>query len=280
MSIRSIQRIRENILVLQEKSWRVNMTAVKTHDGVVIVDSFPSPFDARIARETIFEEFNNEVTVVINTHHHYDHVLGNQVFEGARIISHQECRERMVGYQDKLMELVPKRHKLKDYTPVFPSEIITGSKRFVEGNETFDILYKGPAHTDNDLTVFLPEYDVLITSDVFVPKTVYTINLNSGADIFNWINMLEYFIKELPPETIVVPGHLQIVGIDALQHQRDYLVTLKDVVVDAKASGWSSQQIENSEEFSRYKDFNNFKRFNSVNIKATWKYLFSEESPH
>ncbi|MCG8377381.1 MAG: MBL fold metallo-hydrolase, partial [Chlorobiales bacterium] len=83
MSIRSIQRIRENILVLQEKSWRVNMTAVKTHDGVVIVDSFPSPFDAHIARETIFEEFNKEVTLVINTHHHYDHVLGNQVFDKA-----------------------------------------------------------------------------------------------------------------------------------------------------------------------------------------------------
>jgi len=46
---------------------------------------------------------NGNQLIVINTHHHWDHVWGNHAFTECTIISHQLCRERIAAKWDKMM---------------------------------------------------------------------------------------------------------------------------------------------------------------------------------
>ncbi|MGI6486506.1 MAG: MBL fold metallo-hydrolase [Thermoanaerobacterales bacterium] len=49
--------------------------------------------------EPVMEYINNDLKpiIVINTHHHWDHIWGNGVFKNCTIISHRLCREIIEG---------------------------------------------------------------------------------------------------------------------------------------------------------------------------------------
>ena len=51
-----------------------------------------------------FLEGNDKPIVVVNTHHHWDHVWGNWVFSNSLIIAHTLCRELEDKYWDLMIE--------------------------------------------------------------------------------------------------------------------------------------------------------------------------------
>jgi len=65
------------------------MTAVRTDEGLVIFDSFISPQAGEEARNILDDYFPDEsIHYLVNSHHHADHVRGNQCFREACIIGH------------------------------------------------------------------------------------------------------------------------------------------------------------------------------------------------
>lgn len=75
-----------------------NMTAINTDRGIVIVDTTPSPAVAKQLRDIIEDEFGTHpIACTINTHHHWDHFFGNQVFADSTIIAHERALEQMRG---------------------------------------------------------------------------------------------------------------------------------------------------------------------------------------
>src|SRR5689334_1320032 len=75
-----------NLAVVGNSSFIVN------DDDVIVVDDHVSPAAAWVLLEEIKQVTNKPVTTVINTHFHFDHAHGNQIFRS---------EERRVGKEGK-----------------------------------------------------------------------------------------------------------------------------------------------------------------------------------
>ena len=85
------EKVTDRVLVLRvgENPQGPNVTAVATEKGIVVIDSHMAPSIALKMRRRIEQEFGRDDFVyLINTHHHFDHSNGNQVFPEALVIGH------------------------------------------------------------------------------------------------------------------------------------------------------------------------------------------------
>src|SRR2546427_12375598 len=77
-----------------------NTAIVEIDDGVVIVDTHSKPSAARVIVERLRDLTPKPVRYVVNTHFHWDHWHGNEVYPaaypGADIVTNQITREAMV----------------------------------------------------------------------------------------------------------------------------------------------------------------------------------------
>ena len=81
-----------------------NSAVIVNDDDVLIVDSHISPESARAMMQELKAITNKPVKFLVNTHFHYDHTNGNQVFSAmgagapaVDIIGHDYTRKRLVG---------------------------------------------------------------------------------------------------------------------------------------------------------------------------------------
>src|SRR2546425_1071635 len=76
-----------------------NTAIIESDDGVVIVDTHSKPSAARVIVDRLRELTPKPVRYVINTHFHWDHWHGNEVYPaahpGAEIVSNDITREAM-----------------------------------------------------------------------------------------------------------------------------------------------------------------------------------------
>ncbi len=156
--------------------------------------------------------------IVLNTHHHIDHIGGNKAFADARIVGHPSSIRYLqqlglpVSLYDSLMPQF--RGRFRDIELVIPEPAID-QLTLPRGGELHIFT---PAHTLADLTVWFPESRVLLTGDVgFVGVTPLTVHGLISA----WIEALDTLLALEP--AVVVPGHGAIGSSQDLLRQRDYL---------------------------------------------------------
>lgn len=65
---------------------------IEGDDGLTVIDTLLTPAMALDFRRMVREVTPKPVRRVILTHFHGDHILGAEVFEGARIIAHENTR--------------------------------------------------------------------------------------------------------------------------------------------------------------------------------------------
>src|SRR5436309_7181369 len=77
-----------------------NTAIIENDDDVMIVDTHSKPSAARVIIERLREMTRKPVRYVVNTHFHWDHWHGNEVYAaaypGAEIVTNQITREAMV----------------------------------------------------------------------------------------------------------------------------------------------------------------------------------------
>src|SRR5436305_8310797 len=75
-----------------------NSSFIVNDDDVIVVDDHVSPAAAWVLLEEIKAVTNKPVTTVINTHFHFDHAHGNQIFDGkVTIIGHEFTRQMLLS---------------------------------------------------------------------------------------------------------------------------------------------------------------------------------------
>jgi glyoxylase-like metal-dependent hydrolase (beta-lactamase superfamily II) len=104
-----VVRLSDRVLVLREDVMADNITAIASKKGLIVIDSSGFPSTARRMRAIIEREFKRtDFAYVINTHFHWDHAWGNQVFPEAVIIGHEDCPALMT--RDKEYEAARARN--------------------------------------------------------------------------------------------------------------------------------------------------------------------------
>jgi cyclase len=216
-----------------------NSAVIVNQDDVLIVDSHISPESARVMLQEMTAITDKPVRFLINTHFHYDHANGNQVFgPPVDIIGHEFTRRKLTGdimekgmFAD-LLKGMPKQLEdlkaraaaeqdaavkarldqqlrvqtafaghVKEVKPTPPTVTIDDRMTLFRGDREIRLLYLGRGHTGGDLVVYLPKERVLCSGDLLVNGIA---NLIDGY-VNDWPDALE---KLKPIDFVdVIPGH-------------------------------------------------------------------------
>src|SRR5690606_479301 len=218
------------------------------------------------------------VTHVLMTHYHADHLYGLQVWKaaGARIIAHRRALEYLYSHtaalrlQASLDEglLEPGTHA------VAADEWIDGDRTLVVGGVRFELLYVGPAHTPDDLAVYVPSERLLYAGDLVFRGRVPFVG---EADSRNWIASLDRLLAL--PTRVVVPGHgpHSTRPRDDLQLTRDYLAWLRQTMGAAARDMVPFEEAYAATDWSRFEALPLFRQANRMNAYNT--YLLMEHEP-
>ena len=250
-----------------------NAGFVVTSEGVVVIDALGSPALAQRLLDEIAKVTDQKVTHVVVTHYHADHVYGLQVFEelGATIIAHQAGREYLYADTARLRLEVSRKELapwIDDQTRLVEAhEWIDGTRRLQVGDTELVIEFLGPAHTPEDLAVYLPRQQVLYAGDLVFRSRVPFVG---QADSRNWIRSLE---KLLSHDTqVIVPGHGPV-STEAradMQLTRDYLVYLRQVMGEAAQDMTPFDEAYADTDWSPFEHLPLFNEANRMNAYNTY----------
>lgn len=243
-----------------------NITAVRTDDGIVVIDSFISPQAAREARDLIEKHFpDTPIRYLVNTHYHADHVGGNQCFKDVAIVGHSNLERRM------MRDHAETKAESDEYVPTPPTLQISSNTTIKLGGKTFEILHFGTGHTDNDLVVLDRQDKLLILGDLLFVRKCYV--MNSGSDVKNWIATLDKLMIRSDQYQYVVPGHGAVVtDASALKQLQDYLVALWTAVTEAHRKGLTLEQAKQEIRLEEYADFEDYDRM-GLDIEVCWRQI-------
>ncbi|MHA7600844.1 MBL fold metallo-hydrolase [Alicycliphilus sp. T452] len=258
-----------------------NAGFVVTPAGVVVIDALGSPALARSLLAEIARITPQKVTHVVLTHYHADHVYGLQAFAdaGAKIIAHQAGREYLVSDTAQL-RLQASREQLAPWIDaqtrlVAATEWIDGRREFEVGGTRFVVQPVGPAHTPEDLAVFVPGAKVLYAGDLVFRKRIPFVG---QADSRNWIASLDKLLAF--GATVIVPGHgpASTEAVQDMKLTRDYLTYLRASMGQAARDMTPFEEAYKATDWSAFERLPLFGPANRMNAYNTYL-LMEREAP-
>lgn len=241
--------------------------AVNSDAGIVIIDTGTSYSLSRQYRSLIAETFGrDDFKYVINTHHCYDHMVGNQTFADAIIVGHEQGLIDMRVFQDDIADYIKTRQemvanwqaKLADLDPeseqaqglqgmvisygmmctdlqdgfelTLPTLVFNDRMVLNLGDLTLRLYHYGPGtHSDSDVVVHIPEEGLVASGDLFW-KSWIQYSDSPDLDPDRLLAVLDAVLA-VPSAgerelELVVPCHEAPLSGQDLKTRRDYLAQL------------------------------------------------------
>jgi cyclase len=220
--------------VQEAGGWCVNNAGVLLGPGqVTMIDTAATERRARRLRDAVRRLTATPPRLLINTHFHGDHTLGNAVVAGtdAVIVAHELARREMAEAGLSLTALWPDV-EWGEVSVRLPDLTYRDTLTLHLGERRVELRHVGPAHTTNDTVVWLPEERVLFAGDVLMPGCTPFVLMGSVAGSLRAVEQL----RELGPRTIV-GGHGPVCGPEALDDTAAYLRWVRRTAADGLAAG-------------------------------------------
>jgi cyclase len=234
-----------------------NSAVIVNDEDVLIVDPGMTPAAATAFIADVKTLTPKPIKYVVDTHYHYDHAFGNQVFgPDVTIIGHDTTRRRLAGpgslkertYLTNSTAAIANRftllkRQISDATdpqqravlerqlvihqqyadeqpkivPTPPNATLSRDMTLHRGSREIQIRFMGRAHTDGDIVVFLPKERMVATGDMITSALSYT----GDAYVEEWPATLEQ-VMTLDFDT-VLPGHGSVFkGKDHIRNLQAY----------------------------------------------------------
>ncbi|MFQ5704558.1 MAG: MBL fold metallo-hydrolase [Gemmatimonadales bacterium] len=217
-----------------------NSVVIVNEKDVLLVDSHMTPAAEWAMMRELDSITDKPIRYVVNTHFHFDHVHGNQVFpDDVEIIGHEFTRQMIANGKsksgrsydafvgtlpDQITELKNRIDTTTDATerselertlaiqerylvasnsvePVAPTTTLARRLTLFRGDREIQLLFFGRGHTGGDVVVYLPKERVLVTGDLLTSGLSY---MGDGY-LAAWIETLEH-LKGLDYD-VILPGH-------------------------------------------------------------------------
>ncbi|MFD4421479.1 MBL fold metallo-hydrolase [Agromyces sp. NPDC058484] len=224
----------------------LSVVVVEGERELLVVDSGGDPHEGEEILADLRSRFDRPVRRLVNTHAHFDHTFGNQMFgpgsaTDAAIHGHSATArhfERYEGPRLAAWRADPAREpgmRWADVRLVPPTHPVAVPTRLDLGGCMVELRPQPRGHTDTDLVVFVPAERVWIVGDLVEESgpPMY----GSGSYPLDWPRVLEAMVRELQPGDVIVPGHGRIVDRGFVAHQAADLATIADRFAAAHDAG-------------------------------------------
>lgn len=256
-----------------------NAGFVVTNEGVVVFDTLGTPALARELVKAISKITKQPIKRVIISHFHADHIYGLQVFKqlGAEIWAHERGKEYLASDTAKL-RLAQRREELfpwvDEHTRLIGADKwLTEDTRFIMGGIHFQLRYVGPAHSPEDLVMYVQEDNVLYSGDMIFKGRVPFIG---EADSRAWLTSLDKLLALKPK--FLIPGHGAASSNPAqdLKFTRDYLIYLRQAMGKAVENFVPFDLAYANTDWKKFEKLPAFKEGNRANAYNTYLLLEKE----
>ena len=172
------------------------------------------------------------IEYVINTHYHWDHTNGNQLFKetGAAIISSELTKEFMVDRAPRQKEFLSGRGFELGDDPRLPEITFKGEYKIDLGNMPLELFFAGSAETEDATAVHVPGEKVVMSGDTVMTgsfpifgQPVWDEGLEGNEQ---WINTIKKLVSLNPKH--IVPGH----GPLAYEAEIDLLIKIQRYFIE------------------------------------------------
>jgi glyoxylase-like metal-dependent hydrolase (beta-lactamase superfamily II) len=258
--------ITDDILLTQHRPGAANSVVIVSDEGLVVVDgTCRGPGDPTWLKQELAQRFDVPVKYVILSHDHEDHICDLHVFDDTAVtVSHSRTREHIL--REKRNTSIP------DIVFDDQIELFIGDKRLV-------LYYFGPTHSDNLIQIHVPDEGVLIAPDISRAGKSIVLPDFRDANVNNLIETLGKLSK-LDNVDIVIPGHWGVSTQDRFLQYRDFVVALRDRVLDEMIKGASIEEILERVTMDDYSDYGNFDIWIHSNIISMWDNMYRYREPN
>lgn len=191
-----------------------NVFVIEKKNRVYIIDTFCG--DGYM--KPILKSLGNKEIVVINTHFHWDHVLGNCCFNDCKIISHKKCRSLLdKRWDDQLNQ--NKKYVLGAAVKKLPN--MTFDSKVCFEDDRLELFYS-PGHTIDSISIYDREEEILYVGDNVEKPIIYL----ESSYTEEYIKTLEKYIEYKPKK--IMGGHTLNLTREDILNTIEYLKGLME----------------------------------------------------
>src|SRR5262249_13634492 len=242
----AVEKLKDNLYVITGAGG--NTAAFITETGVVIVDT-KVPGTGPAILDKVKSITTKPVTMVINTHTHFDHVGSNSAFTGAvEFVAHENTKanmEKMPAFQSE------------EGKKFLPGKTYKDKLSLLKGADKIDLYYFGRGHTSGDTFVVFPALKVMHSGDLFAGKGAPIMDTNNGGSGLEYPKTLAKAAAGIKGVEAVIPGHSPVTDWNAFKEygefMRDLVAAAEQAKKDGKDVDKAAAEIKLPE---KYKDYN------------------------
>ena len=237
-------------------TWGLNNTGfIAGQNAVSVIDTCFTEARTRAFLQAIAAVTPHPIRTLVNTHHHGDHTHGNYLLPAAAIVGHELCRQTIIETGI---------HTLR---PLFPN-VVWGNLEIAPPFLTFqdrldlfvddlklELRYMGPAHTTNDIIVWIPDRRTLFAGDLIFNGGTPFIAMGSIAGSLTALDRL----RQLDAQTII-PGHGPVCGPEVIDGLEAYLRFVQTTAQAAHQSGLSPLEAARQTDLGPYAHWHDSER--------------------
>lgn len=259
-----------------------NSVAIVSDDSVVVFDSNATPETANTVLTEIRKITDKPVKYLVNSHWHWDHWGGNEVFLAAfpelKIITHEKTLEQLKTVEPKWNDQGLKEGLsayLKDFEKQItdakakqaPESEITNMDELLAADQNFlaqktsltktypNVTFKESMSihpTGREIQILHARAITVGDTYLYLPKEKILVTGDivlspfpfaiGGTYPADWLKTLQHFV-ELKPN-LVIPGHGDVQNVDFIRSNVAMFQTVLDYVKEAKSKGLSLEQTQ------------------------------------
>ena len=204
----TMQRVTDRVYIFRNI---VNSTVVVGDDAIAVIDTQVNETLATRLLRSIRELSDVPIRYAINTHYHWDHTGGNDVFKaaGATVVSSIQTRQFIQTRTPRQKAFLVSRGFELGPDPYLADETVAESRDIDLGNQRLCLQQVGRAETDDAMAIHIPQEGCVVAGDTVMTgsfpifgQPVMNEGLMGTAD---WLRTLEA-LQRLQPQHIL-PGH-------------------------------------------------------------------------
>jgi glyoxylase-like metal-dependent hydrolase (beta-lactamase superfamily II) len=270
-----------------------------TGQGIILGDPINAEFSQWLKGELAQRFAGQPVRFVLQSHHHFDHASGAEVWnDTAEIVAHQNFGVELKKSASALPGILRRADRNSDgrieegelqggplagffafadrnrdgvvnaaemYIDVRqPESTFTDRRRIQLGGRTVEMVYVGPNHSMDAAVLYFPAERAVFAVDYITLKNRFPGGFDDAAPLADWIRAIRV-VEGLDFDT-AVPGHGDVGTKADVAAYRQYFEDLTKLVSDGVRANQTVEQLQASAGLDTYKDWVNFPQAKNQNI--------------